>query len=189
MLTLKKHKTHLFKLLIPWRFFRLWALLDGVDAPENMVRCMANNYSTLAFWRSWHRSYNLWIVRSVSHRTPLLISSVCFLFLSQRYVKLKSTYFFGRIFLATVRYIYLPLGGSKNLLPSTVLVFTFVALWHDLSLRLLYWGWLVSLFVIPEVVATKLVTNSTVSPFHTISLDFHTITPAPPYTHTHTRET
>lgn len=51
------------KLLLPWRFFRLWALSDGVDPPENMVRCMANNYSTLGFWRSWHRSYNLWIVR------------------------------------------------------------------------------------------------------------------------------
>lgn len=51
------------KLLIPWRFFRLWSISDGVDPPENMVRCMANNYSTLGFWRSWHRSYNLWIVR------------------------------------------------------------------------------------------------------------------------------
>ncbi|CCM04219.1 uncharacterized protein FIBRA_06386 [Fibroporia radiculosa] len=49
------------KLLIPWRFFRLWALVDGIDPPENMVRCMANNYSALGFWRSWHRSYNLWI--------------------------------------------------------------------------------------------------------------------------------
>lgn len=51
------------KLLIPWRYFRLWALFDGIDPPENMVRCVANNYSTLGFWRSWHRSYNLWIVR------------------------------------------------------------------------------------------------------------------------------
>jgi D-alanyl-lipoteichoic acid acyltransferase DltB (MBOAT superfamily) len=59
------------QLLIPWRFFRLWALLDGVDAPENMVRCVANNYSTLGFWRSWHRSYNLWVVRYVSHPTIL----------------------------------------------------------------------------------------------------------------------
>lgn len=53
----------LSKLLIPWRFFRLWALADGIDPPENMVRCMANNYSVLGFWRSWHRSYNLWVIR------------------------------------------------------------------------------------------------------------------------------
>lgn len=101
------------KLLIPWRFFRLWSLTDGVDPPENMIRCMANNYSTLGFWRSWHRSYNLWIVR----------------------------------------YIYIPVGGSKNTygIPATLLVFTFVALWHDLSLKLLTWGWLITLFIVPEI--------------------------------------
>ncbi|KAI0706413.1 MBOAT-domain-containing protein [Earliella scabrosa] len=101
------------KLLVPWRFFRLWALADGMDPPENMVRCMANNYSTLGFWRAWHRSYNLWIIR----------------------------------------YIYIPLGGTKNLLFTAVLIFSFVALWHDLSFRLLAWGWLVSLFIVPEVAA------------------------------------
>ena len=62
------------QLLIPWRFFRLWALADGIDAPENMVRCMANNYSTMGFWRSWHRSYNLWIVRCVYMAAPKLTS-------------------------------------------------------------------------------------------------------------------
>jgi len=101
------------KLLIPWRFFRLWSLADGIDPPENMVRCMTNNYSAAAFWRSWHRSYNLWIVR----------------------------------------YIYIPVGGSQQALLSALLVFTFVALWHDLSFKLLTWGWLVSLFLIPEVAA------------------------------------
>ncbi|KAI9629437.1 hypothetical protein KEM48_012906 [Puccinia striiformis f. sp. tritici PST-130] len=104
------------KLLIPWRFFRLWSLLDGIDPPENMIRCMSNNFSTLEFWRSWHRSYNLWIVR----------------------------------------YLYIPLGGSKNMIPSTIIVFTFVALWHDLSFKLLTWGWLVSFFVLPEVIAKKI---------------------------------
>ncbi|KAF9475454.1 MBOAT-domain-containing protein [Pholiota conissans] len=108
------------KLLIPWRFFRAWALLDGVDPPENMVRCMANNYSTFGFWRSWHRSYNLWIIR----------------------------------------YIYVPLGGAKNVLVNTVLVFSFVALWHDLTFRLLAWGWLVSLFVVPELLAAYLLPAS-----------------------------
>lgn len=112
------------KLLLPWRFFRLWALLDGIDPPENMVRCMSDNYSALAFWRGWHRSFNRWIVR----------------------------------------YIYIPLGGSGG--PGTraeggkvravfnmLVVFTFVALWHDIQLRLLIWGWLVTLFVLPEVLA------------------------------------
>ncbi|KAL5526721.1 GUP1 [Sanghuangporus sanghuang] len=101
------------KLLLPWRFFRLWALADGLEPQENMLRCMANNYSTLGFWRAWHRSFNLWLVR----------------------------------------YIYIPLGGTKNLIVSTALIFTFVALWHDLTFRLLAWGWLVTLFIVPEVAA------------------------------------
>jgi D-alanyl-lipoteichoic acid acyltransferase DltB (MBOAT superfamily) len=33
------------------------------------------------------------------------------------------------------------------------LVFTFVALWHDIQLRLLLWAWLIVLFIIPEAVA------------------------------------
>ena len=127
------------KLLIPWRFFRLWALIDGIDPPENMVRCMSNNYSAFAFWRGWHRSYNRWIVR----------------------------------------YIYIPLGGggggarpaggkpASSPPPSGfmakfqhirnfLMVFTFVALWHDINLRLLMWGWLITLFVLPEVIGGML---------------------------------
>jgi D-alanyl-lipoteichoic acid acyltransferase DltB (MBOAT superfamily) len=32
-------------------------------------------------------------------------------------------------------------------------VFTFVALWHDISLNLLIWGWLIVFFMMPEVIA------------------------------------
>lgn len=103
------------KLLIPWRFFRLWALVDHVDPPENMLRCMSNNYSALAFWRAWHRSFNRWVVR----------------------------------------YIYIPFGGASRPIVNMAVVFTFVALWHDLSFKLLAWGWLVVLFVIPELVCRK----------------------------------
>lgn len=106
------------KLLLPWRFFRLWSLVDGIDPPENMVRCMSDNYSALAFWRGWHRSFNRFIVR----------------------------------------YIYIPLGGSEHSrfrqIVNFLAVFTFVALWHDINLRLLMWGWLITLFVLPEVLAT-----------------------------------
>ena len=83
---------------------------------------MANNYSTLGFWRAWHRSYNLWVTR----------------------------------------YIYIPLGGTRNRVFTTVLVFSFVALWHDLSFKLLAWGWLVSLFIMPEVAARYLLPPSKV---------------------------
>ncbi|KAI9926728.1 hypothetical protein AWENTII_011356 [Aspergillus wentii] len=120
------------KLLIPWRFFRFWALLDGIDPPENMIRCVSDNFSAFGFWRGWHRSYNRWIVR----------------------------------------YIYVPLGGAGSRASSGkgssglaskgrqifnfLTVFTFVALWHDINLRLLMWGWLITLFVLPEVIATLL---------------------------------
>ena len=112
-----------------------------------MVRCMVNNYSTLGFWRSWHRSYNLWIVRSV---LPYLIP--------QSHISPELTN--GRV----ARYIYVPLGGSKNALFTTVLVFTFVALWHDLSFKLLAWGWLVSLFILPELACGALLPARKVPP-------------------------
>ncbi|PHH82622.1 hypothetical protein CDD82_5348 [Ophiocordyceps australis] len=110
------------KLLLPWRLFRLWALADDLDPPENMVRCVSNNYSTQLFWRAWHRSYNRWLIR----------------------------------------YIYVPLGGGGSFaswvdaarsIVTYLLVFTFVALWHDIQLRLLLWGWLIVLFMLPEWIA------------------------------------
>lgn len=109
------------KLLLPWRLFRLWSLMDGVDPPENMVRCVSNNFSTSSFWRGWHRSYNKWLVR----------------------------------------YLWIPLGGADFRTTASairsvggyLLIFTFVALWHDIKLRLLVWAWLIVLFILPEVLA------------------------------------
>jgi D-alanyl-lipoteichoic acid acyltransferase DltB (MBOAT superfamily) len=43
-------------------------------------------------------------------------------------------------------------GIGKALL-NYLVVFTFVALWHDISLNLLIWGWLIVLFMVPEVLA------------------------------------
>ncbi|TGJ86681.1 hypothetical protein E0Z10_g2079 [Xylaria hypoxylon] len=112
------------KLLLPWRFFRLWSLVDGIDPPENIIRCVSDNPSTLAFWRSWHRSFYRW----------------------------------------SLRYIYVPLGGSSfdsvrdaaRSIFTYVLVFTFVALWHDIKLHLLIWGWLIVFFMLPEMAAGSL---------------------------------
>ncbi|ROV95892.1 hypothetical protein VSDG_05218 [Cytospora chrysosperma] len=109
------------KLLLPWRLFRLWSLIDGIDPPENMVRCVTDTWSPSSFWRSWHRSYNKWLIR----------------------------------------YLYVPLGGASFATVASsirsvftyLLVFTFVALWHDIQLRLLLWAWLIVLFIIPEAVA------------------------------------
>ncbi|KAJ1564680.1 glycerol transporter [Cladochytrium tenue] len=54
------------------------------------------------------------------------------------------------------RYIYVPLGGKENYLLNLAVVFTFVAVWHDLDLNLLAWGWLVALFMVPEIAAKRL---------------------------------
>ena len=105
------------KLLIIWRFFRLWAMSDGIITTENMQRCMSNNYSASGFWRSWHRSFNRWLIR----------------------------------------YVYGPLGGKKYYVINFFVVFTFVAVWHDLSFNLLAWGWLISLFMLPELIGTRLI--------------------------------
>jgi len=51
------------KFLCIWRFARFWALLDGIDTVENMRHCLVNNYDIESFWKSWHASYNRWLVR------------------------------------------------------------------------------------------------------------------------------
>ncbi|EAL63159.1 membrane bound O-acyl transferase family protein [Dictyostelium discoideum AX4] len=51
------------KFLIIWRTFRLFALFDGIDTPENMNRCVNNNYTFTGFWRSWHGAFNKWTIR------------------------------------------------------------------------------------------------------------------------------
>ena len=53
------------KFTVMWRFFRLWALASGVEAPENMLRCINNNATILGFWKGWHASYNRWLVRYI----------------------------------------------------------------------------------------------------------------------------
>ncbi|CAI5523233.1 unnamed protein product [Closterium sp. Naga37s-1] len=100
------------KFFLIWRYFRLWALVAGVETPENLPRCINNNYDIEGFWRGWHASYNKWIVR----------------------------------------YLYIPLGGGKRKLVNVWIVFTFVALWHDLEWKLLWWAWLTSLLLAPEMI-------------------------------------
>jgi D-alanyl-lipoteichoic acid acyltransferase DltB (MBOAT superfamily) len=95
-------------------FLSFMGACGRVGFPENMVCCMTNNYSPWV-WRSWQRSYNLWIVR----------------------------------------YLYVPLGGMHQLVATSVLIFTFVAIWHDLRPRILRWGWLAALFILPEVMARR----------------------------------
>eukprot|EP01018_Ginkgo_biloba_P037071 Gb_24225 [translate_table: standard] len=82
-----------------------------MESPENMPRCINNCYDLEGFWKSWHASYNRWLVR----------------------------------------YLYIPLGGSQQKLLNVWVIFTFVAIWHDLEWKLLSWAWVTCLFWMPEV--------------------------------------
>ncbi|XP_043724395.1 membrane-bound O-acyltransferase gup1 isoform X1 [Telopea speciosissima] len=106
------------KFLLIWRYFRFWALVGGVEAPENMPRCINNCYDLESFWKNWHASFNKWLVR----------------------------------------YLYIPLGGSHKKLLNVWVIFTFVAIWHDLEWKLISWAWLTCLFFIPEIIMKSAVT-------------------------------
>jgi D-alanyl-lipoteichoic acid acyltransferase DltB (MBOAT superfamily) len=105
------------KFLALWRFFRAFALADGASAaPENLTRCICNNYDVAGFWQNWHASYNRWLVR----------------------------------------YMYVPLGGARTRLFNVWPIFTFVAIWHDLEIKMLWWAWLMCLLIAPEILAKKI---------------------------------
>lgn len=107
-----------------WRITRAWALCDGIESPENMNRCICNNYTFEGFWRSWHRSFNQWLIR----------------------------------------YLFIPLGGSKFKSLNIWVVFTFVAIWHDFELNLIFWAWCICMSLIPEMILRKVFTTKKVSP-------------------------
>ncbi|XP_057469511.1 membrane-bound O-acyltransferase gup1 isoform X1 [Actinidia eriantha] len=101
------------KFFLIWRYFRFWSLISGIEAPENMPKCINNCYNLESFWKSWHASFNKWLVR----------------------------------------YVYIPLGGSQRKLLNVWVIFTFVAIWHDLEWKLLSWAWLTCIFFVPEMIA------------------------------------
>ncbi|KAI3513488.1 hypothetical protein L1887_20822 [Cichorium endivia] len=39
------------------------ALVSGIEASENMPRCINNCYNLESFWKNWHASFNKWLVR------------------------------------------------------------------------------------------------------------------------------
>ncbi|PSS18985.1 Membrane-bound O-acyltransferase [Actinidia chinensis var. chinensis] len=101
------------KFFLIWQYFRFWSLISGIEAPENMPKCINNCYNLESFWKNWHASFNKWLVR----------------------------------------YVYIPLGGSQRKLLNVWVIFTFVAIWHDLEWKLLAWAWLTCIFFVPEMIA------------------------------------
>jgi D-alanyl-lipoteichoic acid acyltransferase DltB (MBOAT superfamily) len=87
-----------------------------------MTHCIINNTTVSGFWRSWHSSLNIWIVK----------------------------------------YIYVPMGGSKRKFLSVWLIFGFIALWHDLMWRWLAWAFLNCLLFLGEIFVENVIAQTDV---------------------------
>ena len=49
-----------------------------------------------------------------------------------------------------IRYLYIPLGGNNNYL-SVIATIAFVAFWHDHSVYIVLWAFMIVLFIVPEI--------------------------------------
>ncbi|KAI8088296.1 MBOAT, membrane-bound O-acyltransferase family-domain-containing protein [Thamnidium elegans] len=97
------------------------------------------------FFRFWSLADGIWVEEN-------MIRCMSNNFSAQRFWKSWHSTFNRWI----TRYIYIPLGGTQYMAYNMWIVFTFVALWHDIELRLLAWGWLICLFLLPEIIASSL---------------------------------
>jgi D-alanyl-lipoteichoic acid acyltransferase DltB (MBOAT superfamily) len=105
------------KFSVIWKCFRLIALIDGVEAPEDMPTCFCDTTTIASFWRNWHSSFNVWIVR----------------------------------------YMYIPMGGNQRRLVSVAPIFLFIAVWHDIELKMVGWAVVMLLAFIPEIAVQAVV--------------------------------
>ncbi|CCW71874.1 unnamed protein product [Phytomonas sp. Hart1] len=103
-----------------WKFSRLVAFFDGVEPPEDMRRCFTNTSTIQNFWRDWHASFNMWILR----------------------------------------YMYIPMGGRNNKVFTIFVIFFFIAIWHDIDLRLLCWAGFTCIFFIQEIFISSYFTTT-----------------------------
>jgi len=55
-----------------------------------------------------------------------------------------------------IRYIYIPLGGNRNLW-SVIATVAFVAFWHDHRINIVIWALVIVLFILPEILIKRYV--------------------------------
>ena len=53
-----------------------------------------------------------------------------------------------------IRYLYVPLGGKNNFI-SVIAVIAFVAFWHDHTIKIVLWAFILVLFMVPEIAAKR----------------------------------
>ena len=68
-----------------------------------------------------------------------------------------------------IKYVYIPLGGSRvswgRQLFNFFLVFTFVALWHDIEAKLLVWSVALTVFSLPHILGSRFMQTATYKRF------------------------
>ena len=83
------------KFLIIWRSACAIACMDGLETVDNMNRCVCNNYTFAGFWRSWHRSLHVWILKYMywpmgGHKRRLVIVWPIFIFIGVSHALLQA---------------------------------------------------------------------------------------------------
>ena len=58
------------------------------------------------------------------------------------------------------RYMYIPLGGRSSRVLNIWLIFLFVAIWHDVEMKLIVWGLLNAGFYVLEVGGRRFITSA-----------------------------
>eukprot|EP00658_Telonema_sp_P-2_P057073 TRINITY_DN45540_c0_g1_i1.p1 TRINITY_DN45540_c0_g1~~TRINITY_DN45540_c0_g1_i1.p1 ORF type:complete len:264 (+),score=50.18 TRINITY_DN45540_c0_g1_i1:58-849(+) len=48
-----------------WRFFRLLAMIEGTEVPENTKTCVLDAPSVVGFWRDWHVGFTQFNIRYI----------------------------------------------------------------------------------------------------------------------------
>ncbi|RQX66706.1 putative MBOAT domain, related protein [Toxoplasma gondii CAST] len=148
------------KFVCLWRFFRLWSMVAGAVPPENMVRFLYNNYSTEQFWRGWHRSFNLYLIRYMY--VPMIKMfdlAVATLRSSQSAKAAASVSSTER---QEPQEEATPLLVEQKVVPAwqkllsrsiaTFLIFLYVAMWHDFNANVFYWGLGCACGLVPEAI-------------------------------------
>lgn len=103
-------------------YFGIVLQVNGIEVPENMPKCINNCHNLEGFWKNWHASFNKWLVRC--NQFFNLDFPFSFQFFPNDNLNLTGQKF---------RYVYIPLGGSRKKLLNVWVIFTFVAIWHDLE--------------------------------------------------------
>ncbi|CAD2217610.1 hypothetical protein AGDE_01350 [Angomonas deanei] len=71
-----------------------------------------------------------------------------------------------------VRYMYIPMGGKNKKFLTIFPIFFFIAVWHDVELRLLFWALFICIVLVPEIIFTLLFASKRIPIINKIKSNF-----------------